>query len=88
MVAELPQHLVWLFALVHVAGFLTAPLARFAEHRPGTQWMQWLMAAAMLVVGTATLALLLLGFAVWVLSGATLGFMLVTAVWDSGIQTS
>lgn len=86
MVTELPHHLVWLFALVHVAGLLTAPLARFAEHRPGTEWMQWLMAAAMIVIGTATLLCLVLGFAAWVLSGATLGFMLVAAVWDSGMQ--
>jgi hypothetical protein len=86
MVAELPQNVVWLFAAVHIAGLLSAPLARLAEHRAGFGSMQWLSAGAMAIIAAATLVCLVFGCAAWVLSGATLSFMLVAAVWDPGFQ--
>jgi hypothetical protein len=86
MVADLPQNLVWLFAAVHIIGLLSAPLARLAEHRSGEMTLQWLFVAAMAAIAAATLICLAFGCAAWVLSGATLSVMLVTAVWDPGIQ--
>jgi len=86
MVADLPQNLVWLFAAVHLVGLLSAPLARLAEHRAGFGSMQWLFFGAMVVIAAATLVCLVFGCAAWVLSGATLSFMLVAAVWDPGFQ--
>jgi hypothetical protein len=86
MVADLPQHLVWLFTAVHVVGVLSAPLARLSEHRSGFGSMQWLFVGAMAAIATATLLCLAFGCAAWVLSGATLSIMLVAAVWDPGVQ--
>ena len=86
MVADLPQNLVWLYAAVHIVGLLSAPLARLAEHRSGAMTLQWLFVGAMAVIAAATLLCLAFGCAAWVLSGGTLGFMLVTAVWDPGFS--
>lgn len=86
MDALIPQHFFWTFAAVHFGGLLSAAVARFSENRLGRTLFQFVFLAALAVVASITMFAIFLGWAAWVISGATLSSMVVLAVWDPGVQ--
>ena len=77
---------VWSLIFVQIAGLISAWLARLSEGSRTQAPCQWLFLALLGLVGTATMAAVTLGPRYWLASGATLGVMILGAVWDFRAQ--
>lgn len=73
---------VWTLTLIEVAGLLSVWLARLSEGSRGQASCHWLFFGCLILVGLAAMASVTLGPRYWLTSGATLGVMIVGAIWD------
>lgn len=75
-------HLIWTLALIQGLGLTSAWLARLSEGSRGQASCQWLFFGCLALVGLTAMATVTLGPRYWLTSGATLGVMIVGAIWD------
>ena len=78
--------LVWTIGIIHIAGLVSAWLARLSEGSRSQASCQWLFFACLGLIGLTTMATVALGPRYWLASGITLSVMVLGAVWDVRAQ--
>lgn len=74
--------LIWALTVIQLAGLMSAWLARLSEGSRGQASCQWLFFGCLVLVGLTAMVSVTLGPRYWLASGATLGIMIVGAIWD------
>jgi hypothetical protein len=74
--------LIWTLTLIQGLGLISAWLARLSEGSRGQACCQCLFFVCLALVGITAMATITLGPRYWLTPGATLGVMIVGAIWD------
>jgi len=82
MVSLNGQVVIWVLSGIQIAGLSSAWLARLSEGSRSQTICQWLFFGCLALVGATTVFAMSLGPGCWLLTGSTLGVMVLAAVWD------